>query len=100
MAKVVYDEFKELMAMCDFKYSQFGDTMGSLVTSKINGARIFLPQDLDSYGQYWSSNLNPSPTGQPYFAYYYNFVNGKRGYMAQMDRYYGFMIRPVWDPEL
>ena len=87
--------------------SQKGDVYGLLFTSKINGARLFLPQANSSvggnanyYGNYWTSSVNSSPTGQSYRAHYYTFTNGQRGYMAQYERYVGMTIRPVWDPKL
>ena len=89
-----YEEFKELLSLCDFKYAQYGDMKGSLLTSKVNGARIFLPhgessvsKNSNTYVNYWSSNVNSSATGQSYRAHYYNFSNGGRGYMAQYERY-------------
>ena len=101
------EEFKELLAACNTSRAQKGDVYGLLFTSKTNGARLFLPQANSSiggnanyYGNYWTSNVNSSPTGQSYRAHYYTFTNGQRGYMAQYERYAGMTIRPVWDPKL
>ena len=101
------DEFKELLAACNTSRAQKGDIKGLLFTSKINGARLFFPQANSSvggnanyYGNYWTSNVNSSPTGQSYRAHYYTFTDGQRGYMAQYERYVGMTIRPVWDPKL
>ncbi len=74
---------------------------GRLVTSKKNGANIFLPaagfrsvSDLDNVGSggyYWSSSLTTDNPGRAYYVYF-NSDNVLRYYIL---RCYGLSVRPV-----
>ena len=96
-------EWTELRNNCTWTWTTQNGIKGYKVTSKKNGASIFLPAagirdgtDLSyvgSDGYYWSSSLD---TGHPDCAYLVSFFGGDvKGYSVW--RYYGNSVRPVSD---
>ena len=98
-------EFEELLDSdnCTWEWTTQSGVNGYRVTSKINGASIFLPAagyrsstwryNAGSYGYYWSS----TPLGSnsyPYHAYYLTFHGGNHN-TDWFDRFYGRSVRPV-----
>ena len=108
-------EWAELEEKCIWTWTTQNGVNGRLVTSKTNGASIFLPAagyrvggyyiydryptELGTAGAYWSSSLNSSlNTGSshhsPYYAWalYLKSASVRRG---EWTRYDGLSVRPV-----
>ncbi len=95
-------EWTELRNNCTWTWTKLNGVNGYKVTSKKNGASIFLPAagnrydtnlySVGSYGYYWSSSLY---TGSPHLAYYVNFFSDNVYRSYGFHRYYGFSVRPV-----
>lgn len=96
-------ECKELVDNCLWTLSVQDEHPGYIVTSKINGNSIFLPQSNGSAfrhiagGSYWSSTPATPPaapetaqTKAYYFAFDTNYYNVYVG-----DRFWGYNVRPV-----
>lgn len=95
------EEWAELIAECYWEWTTQGGNNGYKVTSRKNGAKIFLPAagghgstyhyDAGSYGRYWASTLNAE---DPAFAWNVYFVSD---YVCDYyyDRYYGRSVRAV-----
>lgn len=108
------EEFVELINNCDFIDAN-GNVIGSGVTdkrvtvngivgiylqSKINGNRIFFACSGDgngtswysrgSNGHYWSGSVNSTTDGRNLF-----FYSGGVGPQDDINRFYGFAVRPV-----
>lgn len=74
---------------------------GRLITSKTNGASLFLPAAgrrsegslgyAGSWGYYWSRSLSAESSRGAYSQYFYSSIVGRNYY----DRYYGMSVRPV-----
>ena len=97
------EEWKELIEQCEWIPSTRNGVNGYIVTSKKNGASIFLPKagfisgdtiiDQGSYGDYWSSSLSES---RPFVAK--SISCGQSGIWNREGwyRYDGLSIRPVY----
>ncbi|MBO4595205.1 MAG: Ig-like domain-containing protein [Bacteroidales bacterium] len=95
-------EWTELRGQCTWKWTTKNGVNGRLVTSKINGNKIFLPAagyrggtSLDrvgSCGYYWSSSLY---TGNPNDAWDVYFDSDDVHRTFNGYRYGGFSVRPV-----
>ena len=89
-------EWSELIDNCSWTWADYGH-----VVTGPNGNSIFLPAagyrddsslyGAGSYGIYWSSSLY---TDNPYGAWYVDFDSGNVD-RYNVNRYYGFCIRPV-----
>ena len=95
------EQIEELRDNCTTQWTTRNGVNGSLFTSNINGASLFLPAagdrwgsdlyDAGSWGNYWSRTLDGSyPDG----AYYLTFDSGNV-FWDNLDRYDGFSVRPV-----
>lgn len=94
-------EWTELLENCTWTWTTQNGVDGRLVKSKTNSNSIFLPAagyrlatylyTVGSYGRYWSSSLY---TDRPYYAYYVYFYS-RNVFRDNLDRYYGFSVRPV-----
>ena len=97
------EEWKELIEQCEWVSSTRDGVNGFTVTSKKNGASIFLPKagfisgdtiiDQGTYGDYWSSSLSES---RPFVAK--SISCGQAGIWNREGwyRYDGLSIRPVY----
>ena len=103
------EDFKELVANCESKWTLQNGVPGRVFKSKINGNSIFLPaagwswfdkkDELDygttldnrgTYGYYWSSGFDSASSA------YYLFFNSTEVYPQTNDnRRYGFTVRAV-----
>ena len=94
-------ECQELVHNCTWTWTSQGGHNGYKVTSKKNGASIFLPAAgwrrgsslyrAGESGYYWSSTPGESDTQYAYYLYFssgYHYVDWNR-------RYYGHSVRPV-----
>lgn len=101
------EELKELYDNCTFEYKK-GPYGGILLTSKRNGATLFLPYGRCTVpkgyehtegvsGWYWSSTPHPNDTEKAYLLWF-DFQAGRitlhHGYTY---RYFGCFVRPVTD---
>ena len=96
-----YEEMRELLDNTTNEWTTVNGINGRKFTSKTNGNSIFLPaagwrggSSLDyqaQSGDYWSSSVNPSNSGN---ARYLGFYSGNAGTYSN-DRVYGFSVRPV-----
>ena len=96
-----YDDMRELLDNTTSEWTTLNGVNGRKFTSKTNGNSIFLPaagwrggSSLDyqaQSGDYWSSSVNPSNSGN---ARYLGFYSGNAGTYSN-DRVYGFSVRPV-----
>lgn len=96
-----FDEIKELLYNCIWKWTTCNGVNGQLVTGP-NGNSIFLPaagyrvgidfcnRGLD--GEYWSATLDEIYS---FLAYNLDFSSDYNLYFNNYDRYYGFTVRPV-----
>ena len=96
-----YDEYEELNDNCTWIRTTLTNVTGYIV---INGGKgIFLPasgyysgtslDDRGSYGRYWSSRyFNSSYV-------YYLYLASSSHHMSYTNRYYGFSVRAIKDPE-
>ena len=97
-------EWRELMDNCDWTWSD--SKKGYTVTSKVpgfEGNSIFLPAagcrlntnfyDTETFGYYWSANVNPENPAVAISVYFYSSSHELRGEY----RYFGYSIRPVSD---
>ncbi len=94
------DQFKELVANCDWIRSTVNGVNGYLVVSKINKASIFFAcsgygngsswYNRGSSGYYWSSSFSSAR-----YAYYLYFSSGGVCPQDSNGRYGGFPVRPV-----
>ncbi len=94
-------EFQELIDNCTWEWTTQNNVNGYSVTSKSNGASIFLPaagyrygtslNSTGSFGYYWSSTPYESSTGR---AYGLDFGSGGH-YTLWYYRFYGLSVRPV-----
>ena len=95
-------EWRELMDNCDWTWSD--SKKGYTVTSKVpgfEGNSIFLPAagcrlntnfyDTETFGYYWSANVNPENPAVAISVYFYSSSHELRGEY----RYFGYSIRPV-----
>ena len=102
------EELKELYDNCIFEYRK-GPYGGILLTSKRNGATLFLPSGRCTVpkgyehtngvsGWYWSSTPHPNDTERAYLLW---FDNSRTGVMSlhfgDNYRYFGCFVRPVTD---
>ncbi len=97
------EEWKELIEQCEWIPSTRNGVNGYIVTSKKNGASIFLPKagfisgdtiiDQGTYGNYWSSSLSDN---RPFVAK--SISCGQSGILNREGwyRYDGLSIRPVY----
>ena len=94
-------EYEELIAQTIFKWTKRNGVDGALLTSKKNGKSIFFPE-VSAKGYlagYWSSSVKID-NGSSQYAWY--FSNGSEFWPPEVngrDRYYGYVIRPVYDPK-
>lgn len=96
------EEWEELISNCSWTWTTINGINGQLVTSDINGRRIFLPAaggwgDTDLYyagsrGYYWSSSLNAD---NPARAWEVSFYSGPNFGTIPGNRCAGFSVRPV-----
>ena len=93
--------WKELLENCTWTWTQTNGINGYLVTSKKNGASIFLPaagyreadewKDVASYGCYWSSSLFTDFSDYAWLMY----LKADEFFMNHKNRFLGLPIRPV-----
>lgn len=113
-------EFKELFDNCDFvqadgitiiaagqtdKRVTISGVLGIYLKSRINGNLLFFAcsgrgtgsswNNRGSYGYYWSNSFD-SVRDARYLLFYSGGVNPQ----GNLNRFYGFIIRPVYDPSL
>lgn len=96
-----FEEIKELREKCTWEWSSQNSRAGYRVTSKVNGASIFLPTpgcrsenkrfSADTYGYYWSSSLN---LDNPEHAMGLYFTRTTIGWLDS-SRQIGRSVRPV-----
>ena len=96
------DEFQELVDNCTWTWGKYGGHKGYKVTSKKNGASIFLPAagcrhgsslyDAGEASSYWSST--PYYKGSTQNSYFLRFSSGYHD-VGQYYRLYGRSVRPV-----
>ena len=94
-------EWDELLETCTWEWTSVNGIYGYIVTSKINGCNIFLPEGGErtnsglyftgSRGQYWFGSLHLPNTSQG--CHYYFAADGRT--KSGQDRWYGLTIRPV-----
>lgn len=81
-----FEQCEELSSNCTYKYTILNGVKGGYLTSKTNGACIFLPlTQEDGFGMYWSSTRNPK----------YNFVEGLCIYNYNTES--GFFASGIWN---
>ena len=95
-----YDQCKELVNKCSYKWTTLNGINGGQFTGP-SGGTIFMPaagdrwddglDDAGSYGYYWSSTQGPSPS---YNACHLYFRSGYADYYY-WHRYGGHSVRPV-----
>ena len=96
------EQFDELLAECDWEWTTSNGVNGYKLTSKHNGASLFLPaagyhfgSELYSTGTiayFWSRSLYPT---RSYYAYYMWFHTSGNKSVEQGDRDSGFTVRAV-----
>ncbi|MGM9768332.1 MAG: DUF1566 domain-containing protein, partial [Candidatus Cryptobacteroides sp.] len=94
-------ECQELVENCTWTKCKYGKLTVYKVTSKKNGASIFLPAAGDrygsslygagEYGDYWSSTPGESTTQRAYYLYF----SGGYHFVDWYYRYDGHSVRPV-----
>lgn len=114
------EDFKEMIDNCDFvqadgttvidagttdKRVTVNGVVGIYLKSKINGNLLFFAcsglgngtswSNRGSYGNYWCSSFY-----SPRNAYRLNFSSSGVNPQGNSNRYYGFPVRPVYDPSL
>lgn len=97
-------EWQELMNNCTWTWSAQYNQYGFVVTSNINGNKIFLPaagfrvdtsySNYGTNGYYWSASVY---SGAPYDAYAL-FMSSGEVKTGHTRRYFGFSIRAVASP--
>ena len=96
------ENFKELLINCTWEWKQQNGVNGFLVTSKINGNRLFFPttglsaaksiKKAETMGCYWTSSLNVK---DPFGAWGMDFHEKKQNMDECVPRFVGMAIRPV-----
>lgn len=96
-----FDEIKELVNKCSWKWTTYNGVKGQLVTGP-NGNSIFLPAagyrggtsgGVGGYSDYWSATQGESDSSGAYYLYFSSY-----GYYWHSDcRYFGRPVRPVSD---
>jgi len=91
-------EWQELINYCNYSTSTLNGVSGMLLVSKNNGKSIFLPyggynagSSSGSWYDYWSSTIS-STSG---CAYAIEWRGGSFNLPYNINRFYGFTIRPV-----
>lgn len=94
------EQFEELAEHCIWQLKTINGVNGYLVTSKTNGNSIFLPcsgygggttrDSRGSSGYYWSSSFDSSRDAR-----YLYFYSGGVYPQGDLNRFYGFPVRPV-----
>ena len=93
------EEYEELIANCKYKITTRNGVEGTLMTSKKNGKSVFFPMvKCAGYNAaYWSSSLNADLVDEAWC-----FSQGDEFWPPEIKknlRYYGYVIRPVYDPK-
>ena len=96
------EQLDELIAECNWHWTTRNGINGNLVTSKHNGASIFLPAGGYHFGDqlystgtiayYWSRIVNASKSYQAYYLWFHSQVNLER---SDGDLDSGFSVRAV-----
>lgn len=96
-----YEQFKELLDNCSWKYFEINGKIGALLTSEINQQSIFLPAkgycmedkhvNPKKNGNYWTSTVEEG-TYNSIWSYIYGIDDQ---YMSNAAPYIGQTIRPV-----
>ncbi len=96
------DQFSELIAQCTMQWTTSNGVNGYKVTSKINGATMFLPAagfyfsgtlySVGNIAYYWTRDVY---SARCYYAYYFFFHSSGSQDLTNGDRDSGFSVRPV-----
>ena len=85
------EELEALYTQCNYEWDMIGTVKGMRFSSKKNSNSIFLPAggwmngvnhyDINEYGAYWSSNINPEDYPHPFYTWFsiqygHNVVSG------------------------
>ena len=99
------EQLDELIAECNWQWTTRNGVNGSLVTSKHNGATLFLPAAGYHFGDqlystgtiayYWSRMVNASKSYQAYYLWFNSLGNLERNFG---DRDNGYTVRAVRVP--
>lgn len=94
------EDFKELTENCEWERKTINGVNGYLVTSKINGSRVFFScsgygygtsrDGRGAYGGYWSSTFNGARGARVLY-----FYSGGVRPQGSNSRYFGFAVRAV-----
>ena len=86
------EELDELVTKCTWKFKVIEERNGYVVTSRINGNYIFIPE-----GEYWSSSLRENMPAEAFgiFAQYIHMWEQDEICWISNNRCNGLLIRPV-----
>ena len=100
-----YDEWDWLRKNCTWEWTTENGVYGEKVTSDITGNSIFLPaagyrsdtllNAVGTYGFFWSSSLDTHNPKNSRYAWYMYFDSGYIRMSTNLDREFGYPIRPV-----
>lgn len=96
-------EYQELLSQCTWSEETLYGVSGWMITSKKNGAKLFLPfvsvmreTTLTDHPQYWTSNLTTDYWSTSAECLLMKQATDQRPAINNTDRCYGLPIRPVY----
>ena len=87
-------DFQELLDNCIIQRIRLQDKLGYLLTSKLNGKRIFIPDSSPSGGFYWTSSLYMDEPSMATILHFKPSIEPSLNYCSERRLIYP--IRPVW----